>query len=301
VVVGLFGFTRYQVNALEKRYPPVGKFVSVEGRELHIVDVPAITDEKTAVLFIHGASGNLLDQMHAFRPSLEGRRRMLFVDRPGHGYSQRGKESANSPSGQAASFAQMLDQLAIDQAIVVCHSLGCASAAAMAVHHPDKIKGLVFLAPATHSWPGGVTWYYSVASMPVIGWLFTELLSLPAGLASINAGVASVFEPDKAPDGYAERMAAPLVLRPVNFRNNARDVAGLKAAVAGLQDRYKEISKPTIIITGDRDDVVLAAIHSKGLERDIANSQLIVGEGVGHKPDYVMTKQVLEAIDHVDR
>ena len=290
------------VGQLEGMYPPAGKFVQVPGRKLHVMDVPASNgSEQIPALFIHGASGNLLDQMHAFKPHLEGERRLIFVDRPGHGYSERGAESENSPSGQAQSFADLLDELDIDQAVVVCHSLGCASGVAMAVHHPEKVKGLVFLAPATHKWPGGVTWYYDVASLPIIGWLFTELVALPAGLATINAGVSSVFTPDKAPENYAANIAASLVLRPANFRNNARDVSGLKAAVTQLQPRYSEIKKPTAIITGDSDDVVLAEIHSEGLKRDIDGAELIIGKGVGHKPDYVMTDQVLAAFERVGR
>ncbi len=42
------------------------------------------------IVFIHGASANLNDQMVPLRPLLEGRAEMLFFDRPGHGWSERG-------------------------------------------------------------------------------------------------------------------------------------------------------------------------------------------------------------------
>ena len=73
VVVGLFSWTRYMVGQLEGMYPPAGKFVQVPGRKLHVMDVPASNgSEQIPALFIHGASGNLLDQMHAFPPCLGG-------------------------------------------------------------------------------------------------------------------------------------------------------------------------------------------------------------------------------------
>ena len=300
VATGLAVFTRWQVMKLEARFPPVGTFVEADGRKIHLVDKPGPADRLPA-LFIHGASGNLLDQMHAFDDNLNGERRALFVDRPGHGYSERGDKGQNSLAGQAASYAAVLDELGIEKAIIVCHSMGCASGAAMAIHHPEKVAGLVFLAPATHEWPGGVTWYYSVASLPVIGHLFTETLALPAGLASIDAGVSSVFTPNEAPKEYSHKIAAPLVLRPSNFRNNAEDVAQLKRQVIALSPRYPEIKVPTFIITGDADNVVWPSIHSEGLERDIRNARLIVGEGIGHKPDYLMTDQALSAIRDIEK
>ena len=43
------------------------------------------------------------------------------------------------------------------------------------------LAGLVLLAPATHPWPGGVTWYYDLAARPVVGPLFSWTVALPVG------------------------------------------------------------------------------------------------------------------------
>ena len=297
---GLFVYTRIEANGISERYPPVGQLAEIGGRDIHFVDVTeGEAPTLPPLLFIHGASGNLRDQMGAYGEALKGQARMIFVDRPGHGYSQRGAEAANSPSGHANTYAELLDDIEIDQAVVVCHSLGCASAAAMAVLHPDKIKGLVFVAPATHPWPGGVKWYYDLAAMPLLGRLFTEMLTLPVGRLSVDAGVKSVFSPNEATDDYAEMSALPLLFRPWEFRANARDVANLKGHVSQMAPRYSEIKKPTVIITGDKDDVVLAEIHSVGLENAIEGSELVVLRDVGHKPDYAATQTVIDAIRKV--
>ncbi len=300
LVAGLFVFTKVYAYSIERQYPPIGKFADVGGLKLHYVDIPAGANaDLPPMVFIHGASGNLRDQKMAFEKSLKGRGRMIFVDRPGHGYSERGGEEYSDPSNQAKAIAGLLDKLSISKAVIIGHSFGGAITAAFAVHYPQKVQGLVFLAPATHPWPGGVSWYYPVASRPLVGYLFTELLALPAGLLSMKGGINSVFKPDPVPANYYQESAAELVLRPKNFRQNARDVTALKENVKKLSPRYKEIKVPTVIITGDSDDIVLAYIHSKGLERDIAGSRLIELKGVGHKPDFAANKIAIEAIEEV--
>jgi len=192
-----------------------------------------------------------------------------------------------------------MEKRGIEKAIIIGHSFGGAIAASFAVEHPEKTAGLLFLAPATHPWPGGVDWYYNVARMPVLGWLFSHIAALPAGLSRIDSGTRFVFAPNPRPDDYIEATAPALVLRPSEFRNNATDVASLLEYVRREQTRYKEIHTPTVIITGDRDSVVLEEIHSRGLARDIAGSELITIHNLGHKPDYVVTDLAIEAIEKI--
>ncbi|MGI9354476.1 MAG: alpha/beta fold hydrolase [Rhizobiaceae bacterium] len=296
ILTGLFVWTRVQVAEIEAKFPPAGEFAPLSGGRFHYVDVPG-SDAMPTLLFVHGASGNLNDQRGAYERALAGEARMIFIDRPGHGYSD--LTGATDPAKQADRYNELLNTLGIENVIVVCHSLGCASSAALAVLHPGKVAGLVFVAPATHEWPGGVTWYYDVASTPVIGWVFTETLTLPFGRLGLQEGITSVFGPSEAPSDYAKVSALELVFRPEIFRNNAWDVSTLKSFVTKFSLHYKGIKVPTEIITGDTDDVVLPEIHSVGLERDIDGARLTVLSGVGHKPDYVATDVVVKAIKSV--
>lgn len=305
VLVSLALYSRFEAARIEARFPPVGRFETVGGVRLHIVDVPAGAEgaarDGLPILFIHGASGNLNDPMAAFRTALESRRRLIFVDRPGHGYSERGPGDAAAPVRQAALIAGLLDRLGIARAIVVGHSWGGSVAAAMAVERADKVAGLVFVAPATHPWPGGVTWYYSVATTPVVGAIFARTLALPIGKQLVAGALEEVFAPNAEPDGYLERAAIPLALRPDEFIANAEDVAGLKPHVAAMAPRYREIQAPTVVVTGDSDGVVLASIHAAGLVRDIPGSRLVKLPGVGHMPHHAATATVVSAIEAVAR
>ncbi len=296
----LYAFTAWKARAIERQFPNVGELIDVGGMRLNSVFVPAGDKaDLPPIVFIHGASGNLRDQMHAFRAKLEGRADLLFLDRPGHGYSERGGPENAWPDGQAHAIARLMEKRGIARAIIVGHSFGGAIAASFALEHPEKTAGLLFLAPATHPWPGGVDWYYDLAKMPAVGWLFTRLVALPAGLSRIDSGTRFVFAPNARPDDYMEATAPALVLRPAAFRNNATDVANLLDYVRRVQPRYAEIRTPTVIVTGDTDGVVYEEIHSRGLARDIAGSELVWIRNLGHKPDYVVTDLAIEALEKI--
>jgi pimeloyl-ACP methyl ester carboxylesterase len=295
----MVGVTYLGAWLVEREHPPAGAFTAVNGTRIH--HVHRVPDAEAAILppvvFIHGASGNLLDQMVPVLPLIEGRAELLFVDRPGHGWSQRGSGNED-PYGQAATIAALMDALDIDSAIVVGHSFGGAVAAALALNHPLKVRGLVFLSPATHPWPGANTsWYYSLAAMPLIGPLFVRALAVPAGHLVVERASAGVFAPNRKPASYVAQAAIRLVLRPASFRWNAIDVEGLYDHVVEAAPRYREIKAPTVVVSGNRDTVVYEEIHSLGLARDIPGSDLIWIDNLGHKPDWIAPDLVVAAIE----
>ena len=301
LILILVGVTRVGSWLIERRYPPIGEFADINGARIHYVHIPAPANaDLPPIVFIHGASANLLDQMLPLRPLLEGRAEMLFFDRPGFGWSGRGPGNNEDPSAQAATIAALMDRLGIKKAIIVGHSFGGVVTAAFGREHADKTLGLVFLAPATHPWPGGATsWYYDLTTIPVIGRLFSETLTYPAGTLQMADATTCVFSPNKVPDNYLNTAAIPLVLRPPAFRANATDVAGLYAYALGAAPHYNQITAPTVVISGDRDKVVYAHIHSVGLVRDIEGAELVWVHNLGHKPDWIAADLVVGAIEKV--
>jgi len=296
----LAAITRVGVWWIERNNPASGEFAMINGTRLHyVLDRAGDGGDLPPVVFLHGASGNLKDQMTAFRDRISGRADLLFIDRPGHGWSSRGPKSNELPDGQAATVAALMDSLGIGRAVIVGHSFGGAITATFALNHPDKTAGAVFLAPVSHPWPGGVDWYYDLTPMPVIGRIFSETLALPFGLLRLKPGTACVFTPNRPVNDYLERTGVALVLRPWHFRANATDVSRLRAYVARVAPRYAEISAPAVVITGNKDAIVLPRIHSLGLERDLPNAELVWIENLGHKPDYIATDIAIAAIEKI--
>jgi pimeloyl-ACP methyl ester carboxylesterase len=56
----------------------------------------------------------------------------------------------------------------------------------------------------------------------------------------------------------------------------------LKGAVIEHLQRYREISVPTMVISGDADKTVATDIHSRAVAAAVPHAKLIVLEGIAH-------------------
>jgi len=295
IVGGLAAYSASRTARLSELHPPAGNFTRVDGLRMHYVQLGH--RRAAPVVLLHGASGNLNDPMMALGERLAETKRVIAIDRPGHGWSERadGPQSA-LPSDQARYVIGVLDNLKIDRAVIVGHSWSGALALSLALDHPDRVAGLMLLAPASHPWPGGVRWYYTLASLPALGHLFTQTLVLPFGELMVRPAVRRSFAPQEPPSGYLPNSGAALVLRPPDFRANATDMARLLDFLADQAPRYAELSVPTVIITGNADKTVAPRIHSRPLAGQIAGARLIEFDGVGHMPHHADPDRVVAEI-----
>jgi pimeloyl-ACP methyl ester carboxylesterase len=301
-VVLLLGFaaTWTITRRIEASFPPTGRFVEVEGGRLHYVEAgPQGRRPRATVVLLHGASSTHAETMLPLGRRLAQSFRVISLDRPGHGWSDRVDGAAGaSPARQAEIIGNALVKLNAERAIVVAHSWAGAVLPNLALDHADVVAGTVYLAPVTHPWPGGeIAWYYGPAAHRWVGWLLTRTLTTPAGILTMDWVVRAVFAPQEPPPDYVEAARIPLALRPSVFRANAEDVAGLYAAVASQRVRYPEIRVPTVIIAGDADTIVRTDIHARGLARDVPGAKLIVLPGVGHMPHHAAPDLVTAEIE----
>lgn len=296
-----FLYTFFRVREINRQIRPDGSFAEVGGARLHYHFYKSDGSDPDApvLVFLHGASGNAYDTRLAFLASLKNTYDLLFVDRPGLGFSTGQGALHDLPEGQAHVLSLLLERLEIDNAIVVGHSLAGSVTAALALCAPDRVKGLAFLAPVSHEWPGGVNWYYTVASWPVLGAIFCWTLTLPIGQGQAAKALTNVFLPDGAPQDYPREMKLPLLFRPASFRANARQIAFLKRAVMSQSKRYSDIRQPALVVTGTHDTVVWPSIHCEGLIRDLPNAELLMLDLAGHMPHHTHTDVIVKGIQRL--
>ena len=297
-LAGLAAYSEIGVRAIERAHPPAGRFVDVDGGRLHLLELgPA---GAPPVVLLHGASGNLLDMRVALGDRLAQRYRVIMVDRPGHGWSDRPGGSADaSPARQAALIHHALVRIGVTRAIVLGHSWSGALATAYTLSYPESVSGLMLLSPVTHPTIESVGWYAPILTTPVVGSLFTRFLMLPLGRILTAPGVRAVFAPQQAPANYVERAAVVLLLRPGELTANAEDLAGIKAFVAAQAPRYGEIKAPTTVVSGDADGIVSYRLHTEMIAPMLPNGTLIVLPGIGHMPHHVAADAVIKAIDEL--
>lgn len=280
-----------------RAHPPRGRFVDVGGLRQHVVELGADNGTPPIVL-IHGAGCNLEDMRLALGERLAARHRVILIDRAGLGWSER-QGRGSSPAYQAAMLRGVLDRLGVTRAVVAGHSWGGALAAAFVLDYPDRVAGLVLLAPPLFPHMRSMTWLYALFAMPVGGWLYAHTLALPLGAPFIGMGLGSAFLPQWPPRGYVKRTAAMLLLRPKTFLANARDVADLKNYLAPQAQRYATIAAPTAVMTGARDMVVSPRQHARVFADAVPQARLVVLPGIGHMLHHVAAERVIAEIEEL--
>ena len=165
--------TQAGVVAVQRAYPPQGRMIEVDGAVIHVVDIGP-HDAGPPIVMLHGASSNLEAMRHPLGDMLATNHRVILIDRPGHGWSTRARREDATPQIQARMIDEALAKLGIDRAIFVVHSWSGALGARIALDDPQRVAGLVMLAPVTHPWRGGVGRYNEIIATPVIGPLRSE-------------------------------------------------------------------------------------------------------------------------------
>ena len=284
------------VWALERTYPPAGELIEVDGGRINVVDIGPKDSAGPPLVLLHGASSNLLAMRSPLGDRLAQRHRVILLDRPGHGWSRGDRENATL-AGHGRMIELALQRMGLPPVILVAHSLAGALALRMTLDHPERVAGLVLLAPVTHPWEGGVGIYNKAVTLPVMGRLLAHAITLPLGLLLAHPSARGAFRPQPMPENFLRDTATLLLLRPREFLANARDLVGLKSAVKEQVPRYRDIRMPVVAITGDADNTVSPEIHARAFAAMVPDARLIVLPGVGHMVQYAATERIAREIE----
>lgn len=283
----------YRETRAEEQFPPQGQFLTVNGTRVHYVT----KGEGPDIVLIHGASGNLRDFTFSLVDKLADHYRVTAFDRPGLGYTERVNPDGTTLLEQATLLADASDQLGLQKPMVLGQSYGGAVALAWAVERPNSLSALILLAAASNPWSSDLSLFYKITSSDLGSATVVPALTAFVPNPLVDRAIEGVFAPQKEPEGYAEHIGAPLTLRRVSMRANAKQRANLLDEITALYTRYDTIRVPTEIVHGDADTTVGLSIHSVPLSQQIENAQLTVLKGVGHMPHHAAEPDVIAAID----
>lgn len=266
----------------------------------HRVEVPAIgvgvrvveadgDDSRPPVVLLHGIS-SVTALAIPLIPAFGGRR-VLTVDFPGHGLSDRyGFPRAVGVAGALSTVVSaVVDQLTDGSVDLVAHSLGGQTALTYVLEHPEAVRRLVLLGA-----PGaGFEGVHPVAAMrafavPGVGRL---ILSLPTSLetyarngeAMLGAGALDGYPPEIEEVGWlASRRPGFAPSLAACFRG-LLSVRGVRPGVAITKDRLAGIATPTLMIWGEQDVFLRPDVGQASIDA-IPDSRLVVVPGAGHAP-----------------
>lgn len=296
LLMAVAGVAGYAVWDAGRRAPMVGRYVDADGVRLHVLELGPRDSDKPSVVLIHGASANLRDMLISLGEPLAADRRVLIVDRPGRGYSERPKDGWRLDV-QARLIHAAVKACGIDKPIIVGQSLGGAVALSYALAFQDEMSGLALLAPVSHEWPGDVAWHNAAAGMPIVGFVLRRFVIPVYGRLAAKSGLKQSFAPNDAPENYYDRAGLGLLFRSEDFKSNAEDLANLKAEIRAQQGCYGALTLPVVIITGEADKTVSPSIHSERLAREIDGARLVLLPDTGHALHHAETEAIIAAID----
>jgi pimeloyl-ACP methyl ester carboxylesterase len=290
-------YTHVGERRAEKAFPPIGEQAKVEGLNVHFIEAGS----GSPVVLIHGASTSLLDFHASIFEPLSVEHRVIAVDRPGHGYSDRPAGEWPNPAEQARLIRGLLRDLDVQDPVLVGHSWSGSVVLAYLLDYPEHAAGGVLLAGGSHPWEGGVAWYNELAGVPVLGRLFARTLVCPFGRLSLETAVHSVFAPNPVPPDYERRTGLPLSLRPGVFLSNAEDIRLLSGFLDSQSRRYADIRHPLLLVTGDEDQIVPAWNHADRLIQQAPAAELVVLEETGHGLHHTHSNRITDLISSFAR
>ena len=253
------------------------RFVTVENLRAHYLE----TGSGPTVVMIHGNAGSIQDFEFAAIKILSSSYRVVAVDRPGHGGSDRPSRKA-TVEVQAELLHQTLSILRITEPLLVGHSWGGALALAYALKYPNEVSGLILLAPAAYPDESCCAPLATIERIPVIGDLSVAAGKLVAGRQMLRRGLVKAFYPQRLPNQYL-KLVSSLWLGQRQLKSYIDDEASLNESLKIMSKHYSEICVPVVIVTGDQDQIVSPTQNAYALQRAIPQSRLIEIKNAGHE------------------
>jgi len=276
---GLALFSGGAARWIEKAAPPQGRFIDVDDVRLHYLDVGT----GPAIVMIHGLGGQMGDFTYALVDKLKDRYRVIVVERPGSGYSNRGAHSSARLGSQAKTIAEFIQVLGLDSPLVVGHSLGGAVALTVALDHPEHVGGLALIAPLTHPQTTVPPLFNGlVIPFPWLRWIVAWTIAAPAAITQQEPAAKILFGPETPPDDFAGKGAELLSLHPRTFYSASTDLMALGEDLPGLSERYASLDMPVGVVFGTGDRILDPALHGETMVGKIAGLELELIAGGGH-------------------
>lgn len=201
--------------------------------------------------------------------ALRGRCRVIAVDLPGCGDSGK-PEAPYSVPWFARWLARAMDALGLESATLVGHSMGGTIALTLALDEPERVGRLVLV--------------NALVQGPTAFGFRTKLLTRPL-VRRVAYGMSKfqVFRRWLARDftyeaPLSEELIAEMGLG--TFASLIRPIISLRET--DLAGRLKELRAPTLVITTDRDRVLLPAQFE--IQRSIPGAEIILLSDAGHCP-----------------
>jgi pimeloyl-ACP methyl ester carboxylesterase len=267
----------------------------VEGVRLHYVE----RGTGTPLVLLHGNGSMIEDFQSSGLIDLAAKKyRVIAIDRPGYGHSERPRSTVWTPEAQADLIAAALKKIGVPRAIVLGHSGATLVAVAFALKYPQEVQALVLASGYYYPNARADVVILSPPAVPLIGDLLNHTIYPLVSRLMWPSLLREMFGPSPVPkkfDGFPEEMA----VRPSQIRASAAELALMIPSAHALEKQYRLLRMPVAIVAGAEDRSVKSE-QSAHLHRDIQHSTLRCVPDTGHMVHQTATGEIMTAIDLVE-
>jgi pimeloyl-ACP methyl ester carboxylesterase len=290
------------VPPLEDTQPPEiladeqGQFIEINGLSVHTKQQGA---GAPAFILLHGFGASTFSWREVMDPLAEYGL-VIAYDRPAFGLTERPLDwEGNNPYTQESNIELLLgllDAKEIDRAVLVGNSAGGTLATAFTLAHPDRVMALIEVDAAIYQTvPDSalLDWLLNTPQVDHIGPLIARRLAGAQGEAFIESAwhdPSKIKEDPEILAGYRKPLQAENWDRALWEHTQATDPPG-------LEGRLSQITVPTLVISGDEDQIVPVE-NSIRLAGDIPGAELVILENCGHLPQEECPDALLEAVEN---
>ncbi len=255
-----------------------GCFLDIDGVSVYVEEKNPESPGET-IVFIHGFGGSTFSWRHNDSFFADRGYRVIGLDMKGFGLSHKDFASNYSHRSQAQLVARVLDEMGVERAYLVGHSMGSSVMLHFAHMYPEQVKGLISVAGAVgirerSVHPG------ALLRFPPFRRAGEVFLTRYINRERVRAILDSAYHEDVITvdilDGYYNRIVTghwwgSLLAMTRDMRRNAITFA------------LEDFDFPTLVIWGENDTWIGRASIHRWRER-IPSAEFHVMPGVGHLP-----------------
>lgn len=290
-------FVAYRTRQAEKKYPPEGKFIEVDGVRLHYVE----KGEGEPLVLLHGNTTMGMDfTLSGLVDMAAEHYRVIVFDRPGYGYSERPRTTMWDAEAQARLLHGALQKMRVHRPIVMGQSWGVLPALALALNFPESVRSLVlasgyFYPTARPDVPLG-----SQPAVPIVG----DIMRYTISPLMLRMNWPFMLKREFTPAPVAESMKKLpvwMALRPLQIRASAEEFAFVIPDAMKLSKRYHELQLPIVLVDGSGDRLDYNSKHADRFHAELPHTEQRIIEGAGHMVHHIAPEEVLDAINSAAR
>lgn len=218
-------------------------------------EAPRSAGERCRIHYMEAGMGEPLLLIHTVGQSLytwrgmfellSVRYRVIAIDLPGFGYSDRPEAFGFGVDDYAEVIVRFMDAMDIESAHIAAFSMGGAYAVRFALQHPERVGRLVLLSPGSITPEMPLT--IRMIDSPMLGFVASMLYNINSVEKLLNDAVFDLtnITPDVVQEYYkplADSASRRCVKRALQFFDDEAVVA-----------RLRELEAPVLILTGGED------------------------------------------------